>query len=104
MAAFAKYDGIDGESKDATTTSGSTFCRLTGGRTSPEAAQRAKPAPRRCGGRRPALTIGVREGRPKLQEKCLKGEVIPKLETRADGDLRRVARDLSEVSRSRTFR
>ena len=81
MAIFAKYDGIDGESKDANHSQWIDVISLDWGVRQPDRANSG-------GSRRRAaaivedmfLTMDYGKASPKLQEKCLKGAVIPKLE------------------------
>lgn len=78
MALFAKYDGIDGESKDANHADWVDVLSLDWGAVHPTAA----------GGRRRGstvvedmvLSLDYEKAAPKLLEKCLDGAVIPRLE------------------------
>lgn len=81
MAVFAKYDGIDGESNDANHGKWIDVLSLDWGA--------HKPGGGATGQRRQrgvvvvedmSLTIEYEKAAPKLQEKCLTGEVIKKLE------------------------
>ena len=77
MAAFLKYDGIDGESKDANHQKWIDVLSIDWG------AQRPGGSARRRRGAAVddmVVTIEYEKAAPKLQEKCLKGEVIPKVE------------------------
>ncbi|MCB1880062.1 MAG: type VI secretion system tube protein Hcp [Gammaproteobacteria bacterium] len=80
MAIFAKYDGIDGESNDASHLGWLDIFAMDWGAHKPDTAIGS-------GRRRSAaivedflLTMGYGKAAPKLQEMCLKGKVIPKLE------------------------
>ena len=81
MAAFAKYDGIDGEATDANHTkwidvlSMSWECTRPSGGATGQSRRRGAAAVEDVN-----LTIGYDKAAPKLQEKCLKGRIIPKLE------------------------
>ena len=78
MALFARYDGIDGESKDANHAGWSDVHSLDWGAVHPTAA----------GGRRRGsanvedmvLSLDYEKAAPKLLEKCLEGAIIPRLE------------------------
>lgn len=81
MAAFAKYDGIDGESKDSNHDKWIDVLSVDWGAHKPGGG--ATGQSRRRGAavvEDMQLTIEYEKASPKLQEKCLKGEVIPKLE------------------------
>jgi type VI secretion system Hcp family effector len=81
MAAFAKYDGIDGESADANHDKWIDVLSIDWGAHKPGGG--ATGQSRRRGAavvEDMTLTIEYEKAGPKLQEKCLKGEVIPKLE------------------------
>ena len=80
MAVFAKYDGIDGESQDDQHASWVDVLNVDWGIHRPGGVTGQ-------GRRRGAaivedlvLTIEYEKAAPKLQENCLKGKVIPKLE------------------------
>lgn len=81
MAVFAKYEGIDGESMDADHHKWIDVLSLDwgahrkgGGATGESRRRRAAVVDDM------ALTIEYEKASPKLLEKCLKGEVIPRLE------------------------
>ena len=81
MAAFAKYDGIDGESKDANHDKWIDILSIDWGAHKPGGG--ATGQSRRRGGavvEDITLTIEYEKSSPLLQEKCLMGEIIPKLE------------------------
>ena len=81
MAAFAKYDGIDGESKDANHDTWIDVLSIDWGAHKPGGG--ATGQSRRRGGavvEDITLTIEYEKSSPVLQEKCLLGEIIPKLE------------------------
>jgi len=81
MAAFAKYEGIDGESDDANHGKWIDVLSVDWGAHKPGGG--ATGQSRRRGAavvEDMALTMEYEKAAPKLQEKCLKGEVIPKLE------------------------
>ena len=81
MAAFAKYDGIDGESKDAKHDKWIDILSIDWGAHKPGGG--ATGQSRRRGGavvEDITLTIEYEKSSPLLQEKCLMGEIIPKLE------------------------
>ena len=81
MAAFAKYDGIDGESKDANHDKWIDVLSIDWGAHKPGGG--ATGQSRRRGGavvEDITLTIEYEKSSPTLQEKCLMGEIIPKLE------------------------
>ena len=78
---FAKYDGIDGESKDKDHDKWIDVLSIDWGAHKPGGGQTGQS--RRRGTaivEDVTLTIEYEKASPKLQEKCLKGEVIPKLE------------------------
>ena len=80
-AVFAKYDGIDGESKDANHDKWIDVLSVDWG--AHREGQGATGETRRRGAavvEDITLTIEYEKASPKLQEKMLKGEVIPKLE------------------------
>ncbi len=80
-AAFAKYDGIDGESKDADHDKWIDVLSIDWGVHKPGGGMTGQS--RRRGAavvEDLVLTTEFEKSSPKLQEKCLKGEVIPKLE------------------------
>ena len=98
MAAFAKYDGVDGESDDANHGKWIDVLSIDWGAHKPGGG--ATGQSRRRGAavvEDLTLTFEYEKAAPKLQEKCLKGEVIPKLEIELHGHLRRGAGDLPEV-------
>lgn len=81
-AVFAKYDGIDGESKDSNHDKWIDVLSIDWGMHRP-AADPASGETRRRGAavvEDLTLTIEYDKASPKLQEKCLMGEIIPKLE------------------------
>ena len=81
MAAFAKYDGIDGESKDTNHDKWIDILSIDWGAHKPGGG--ATGQSRRRGGavvEDITLTIEYEKSSPLLQEKCLMGEIIPKLE------------------------
>lgn len=81
MAAFAKYDGIDGESQDANHDKWIDVLSLDWGAHRPGGG--ATGQSRRRGAaivEDMVITINYEKASPKLLEKCLKGEVVPKLE------------------------
>ena len=81
MAVFAKFDGIDGESNDANHGKWIDVLSLDWGSHKPGGG--ATGQSRRRGGAIVddiTLTIEYEKAAPKLLEKMLKGEVIPKLE------------------------
>ena len=81
MAAFAKYDGIDGESKDENHDKWVDVVNIDWGIHKPGGGSTGQS--RRRGAavvEDLTLTMEYEKSSPKLQEKCLKGEVIPKLE------------------------
>ena len=81
MAMFAKYDGIDGESKDANHDKWIDVLSLDWGvyhkgkATTGQSRRRGAPVVEDL-----VLTIEYEKASPKLLEKCLRGEVIPELE------------------------
>jgi type VI secretion system secreted protein Hcp len=81
MAAFAKFDGIDGESKDSKHDKWIDVLSIDWGAHKPGGG--ATGQTRRRGAavvEDLTLTIEYEKAAPKLQDKMLKGEVIPKLE------------------------
>jgi type VI secretion system secreted protein Hcp len=78
---FAKFDGVDGESKDSKhdkwidVLSMDWGIHKPGGGTTGQSRRRGTAVVEDM-----TLTIEYEKAAPKLQEKCLKGEVIPKLE------------------------
>lgn len=91
MAIFAKYEGIDGESKEANHQGWIDIYSLDWGAHKPDTAIGS--------GRRRStaivedfvLTMEYGKAAPKLQEMCLRGKIIPKLEvelTTTYGDVR----------------
>ena len=81
MAVFAKYDGVDGESKDQNHDKWVDVLSIDWGAHKPGGGMTGQS--RRRGAAVVddlTLTIEYEKASPKLQEKCLKGEVIPKLE------------------------
>lgn len=81
MAVFAKYDGIDGEATDANHDRWIDVLSAEWGAHKPSGG--ATGQSRRRGAAIVEdfnLTIGYDKAAPKLQEKCLRGEIIPKLE------------------------
>ena len=81
MAIFAKYDGIDGEVKAAKHARWINVLSVDWGMHKPDPG--AAGQSRRRGSvvvEDLTLTIEYDKAAPKLQEKCLKGAVIPKLE------------------------
>ena len=81
MAAFAKYDGVDGESMDADHVRWIDVLSLDWGAHRPGGG--ATGQSRRRGAavvEDMVLAIEYEKASPKLVEKCLKGEVVPKLE------------------------
>lgn len=80
-AVFAKYDGVDGESKDTNHDKWIDVLSIDWGIHRPGGGMTG--ATRRRGAavvEDLTLTIEYEKATPKLQEKCLKGEIIPKLE------------------------
>ena len=80
MAIFAKYDGIDGEVKGAKHAKWINVLSIDWGMHKPDTGTGQS---RRRGSvvvEDLTLTIEYDKASPKLQEKCLKGAVIPKLE------------------------
>lgn len=80
-AVFAKYDGIDGESKDSDHDKWIDVLSIDWGIHRP--GEGATGQSRRRGAavvEDVTLTIEYDKASPKLQEKCLRGEIIPKLE------------------------
>jgi type VI secretion system secreted protein Hcp len=81
MAVFAKYDGIDGECKDKDHDAWIDVLSVDWGAHKPGGGTTGQS--RRRGGaivEDVTLTIEYEKAAPKVQEKCLKGEVIPKVE------------------------
>jgi len=81
MAVFAKYDGVDGEAKDDKHKKWVDVLAIDWGMHKPGGG--ATGQSRRRGGaviEDVTLTVEYEKATPKLQEKCLMGEVIPKLE------------------------
>ena len=81
MAVFAKYDGIDGESQDSNHDKWIDVLSVDWGIHKPGGGMTGQS--RRRGGavvEDLTLTVEYEKSTPKLQEKCLKGEIIPKLE------------------------
>ncbi len=81
MACFAKYDGIDGESTDDNHDKWIDVLSIDWGAHKPGGG--ATGQSRRRGAavvEDLTLTIEYEKCSPKLQEKCLMGEIIPKLE------------------------
>lgn len=81
MAVYAKYDGFDGESKDQNHDKWSDVLMIDWGMHKPGGG--ATGQSRRRGAavvEDVVLTMEYEKACPKLQEKMLKGEVIPKLE------------------------
>ena len=80
MAMFAKYDGIDGESKDANHENWIDVLSLDWGvyhkgKPSGQSRRRGAPVVEDL-----VLTIEYEKASPRLLQKCLTGEVIPELE------------------------
>ena len=81
MGVFAKYDGFDGESKDDShdkwidVLSIDWGCHKPGGGATGQSRRRGVAVVEDI-----TLTIEYEKASPKLQEKCLKGEIIPVLE------------------------
>ena len=81
MAVFAKYDGVDGESNDSNHDKWIDVLSIDWGIHKPGGGMTGQS--RRRGAavvEDITLTIEYEKASPKLQEKCLKGEIIPKLE------------------------
>ena len=81
MAVFAKYDGFDGESKDENHDKWIDVLSIDWGMHKPGGGMTGQS--RRRGAAVVddlTLTIEYEKAAPKLQEKCLKGEIIPLLE------------------------
>lgn len=81
MAAYVKYDGIDGESKDSKHDKWCDALSIDWGAHKPGGG--ATGQSRRRGSaicEDVTLTFEYEKAAPKLLEKCLKGEIIPKLE------------------------
>ena len=81
MAVFAKYDGIDGESQDANhdnwidVLSFDWGAHRPGGGSTGQSRRRGAAVVEDL-----VLAIDYEKASPKLLEKCLKGEIIPKLD------------------------
>jgi type VI secretion system secreted protein Hcp len=81
MAVFAKYEGIDGESQDSNHGKWIDVLSIDWGIHKPGGGLTGQS--RRRGAavvEDMTLTVEYEKASPKLMEKCLKGEVIPKLE------------------------
>lgn len=81
MAVFARYDGIDGESQDAQHPEWIDVQAFVWGMHRPDGGGAGQS--RRRGStvvENLSLTIGYEKASPKLEESCLDGRVIPKLE------------------------
>ncbi len=81
MAMYAKYDGVDGESKDANHDKWIDVLSLDWGAHRPGAGSTGQS--RRRGAavvEDLVIAIEYEKASPKLLEKCLRGEVLPKLE------------------------
>lgn len=81
MSAYAKYDGIDGEAEDKDHTAWIDILSIDWGAHKPGGG--ATGQSRRRGAavvEDVTLTMEYEKSSPKLQEKCLMGEIIPKLE------------------------
>lgn len=81
MAVFAKFDGIDGESKDSNHDKWIDVLSVDWGAHKPGGG--ATGQSRRRGAavvEDMTVTMEYEKAAPKLQEKCLKGEIIKKLE------------------------
>lgn len=81
MAIFARYEGIDGESKDENHDKWIDVLSIDWGIHKPGGG--ATGQSRRRGSavvEDMVITIEYEKASPKLQEKCLRGEVIPRLE------------------------
>ncbi|MFC1953607.1 Hcp family type VI secretion system effector [Chloroflexota bacterium] len=78
---FAKYEGVDGESKDANHDKWIDVLSIDWGAHRPEGGATGQSR-RRVSAivEDMVITFAYDKSVPKLQEKCLKGEVIPKLE------------------------
>jgi len=82
---FAKYDGFDGESKDENHDKWIDILSIDWGASQPNAG--ATGLSRRRGGAEVedmVITFLYEKAAPKLVERCLKGQVIPKLEIELD--------------------
>jgi type VI secretion system secreted protein Hcp len=81
MAVFAKYDGFDGESKDTNHDKWIDVLSIDWGVHKPGGGMTGQSRRRGAAVAEDiTLTIEYEKAAPKLQEKCLKGEIIPKLE------------------------
>lgn len=81
MAAFAKYDGVDGESRDAHHNNWIDVLSLDWGAYHPGSGSTGQSRRRASAVVEDlVLTIEYEKASPKLLEKCLKGGVVPKLE------------------------
>ncbi len=81
MAVFAKYDGVDGESQDSNHDKWIDVLSIDWGMHKPGGGMTGQS--RRRGAavvEDVTLTLEYEKASPKLMEKCLKGEIIPKLE------------------------
>ena len=81
MPVFAKYDGVDGESKDDKHDKWIDVLSIDWGMHRPGGGSTGQS--RRRGGaivEDVTLTIEYEKASPKLQEQCLEGKIIPKLE------------------------
>ncbi len=79
-AVFAKYDGIDGESKDANHDKWIDVLNVDWGASLPNAGVSSAKMKSIPIVQDFVITVEYDKASPKLQEKCLLGEVIPKLE------------------------
>lgn len=78
---FAKYDGIDGESRDANHDKWIDVLSYEWGMRKPGGAATGQSRRRGAAVLKPfEITFEYEKASPKLLEKCLRGEVIPKLE------------------------
>ncbi|MCP4287897.1 MAG: type VI secretion system tube protein Hcp [Gammaproteobacteria bacterium] len=80
MAIFAKYEGIDGESQDANHQGWINILSLDWGGHRQDAANGGSRRRGRAIIEDFVLAMAYEKASPKLQETCLKGKVIPKLE------------------------
>ena len=81
MAAYMKYDGIDGESQEANHIKWIDVLSFDWGIHRREPGQTGQSRSRGAAVVEDlTLTMAYEKAAPKLQEKCLEGEVIPKLE------------------------